>query len=274
MSRSATFGLPRRLPVTHRALRISDRQLAALIAAGHSDEDIASRYGVAVWAVVRRRRQSRLLRPPPNKVRPPLTRAQLERQLAVRTRADIATAHNVGLSTVTRWCAHYGLDVVGPRRPSGGGHGDELDPRELRRLYVDEQWSARQIGDHSGVDTAIVTFALHSHRIPVRRTGKGSQDDAVVLLDALYADPAVVAVLERHRVPLRRRAGPLARRFPRPAPLDASLVDELYRDVGLTTTHISLLTGHSATNVCEVLRRHGIPTRPSSRSPWHQRTYL
>ena len=199
---------------------------------------------------------------------------QLERQLAVRTRAAVATAHNVGLSTVTRWCVHYGLDVVGQGRPSGGGHGIELDQKELRRLYVGEQWSARQVGDHLGVDAAIVTLALHSHRIPVRRSGNGSQDDAVVLLDALHADPAVVAALKRHRVPLRRRAGRLERRFPRPTPLQAGLVDELYRDVGLTTTHISLLTGHSATNVCEVLRRHGIPTRPSSRSPWYQRTYL
>jgi len=213
------------------------------------------------------------LRPPPNKVRPPLTRAQLKRQLAARTRADIATAHNVGLATVTRWCAHYGLDVVGPRPPSGGGHAVELDPTELRRLYVDEQWSARQIGDHLGVDGAIVTFALHSHRIPVGR-GNGAQADAVVLLDTLYADPAVIAVLERHRIPLRRRAGRLSRRFPRPAPLEFGLVDDLYRNLGLTTTHLSLLTGHSATNVCEVLRRHGIATRPSNRSPWYERTFL
>ena len=43
-----TFDLPPRLPVTHRPLTISDRQLAALITAGHSDADIAARYGVAL----------------------------------------------------------------------------------------------------------------------------------------------------------------------------------------------------------------------------------
>jgi hypothetical protein len=95
-----------------------------------------------------------------------------------------------------------------------------------------------------------------------------------VLLDALYADPDVVAVLEHYRVPLRRRAGRLARRFPHPAPLAAGVVIDLYRNVGLSTTHISLLTGHSPSNICEVLRHHGIPTRPSSRSPWYQRTFL
>jgi transposase-like protein len=63
-----SFQLSRRLPVTHRPLLISDRQLAALIAAGLSDTDIAARYGAALWGVVRRRRQAGLLRPPPNKV--------------------------------------------------------------------------------------------------------------------------------------------------------------------------------------------------------------
>ena len=193
----------------------------------------------------------------------------------LRTRADIATAHNVGLSTVTRWCAHYGLDVVGPRRPSGGGHGDRARPKRaappVRRRTVVGAADRRSLS--ASTPPSSRSPCTHTAS-PCAAAGTGSQADAVVLLDALYADPAVVAVLEHHRVPLRRRAGRLARRFPRPAPLDAGLVDELYRDVGLTTTHISLLTGHSASNVCEVLRRHGIPTRPSSRSPWYQRTYL
>jgi hypothetical protein len=120
----------------------------------------------------------------------------------------------------------------------------------------------------------MVTFALHSFRIPVRRGPHGAQADAVVLLDALYADGDVVEVLERHRVPLRRRGGLLARRFPRPAPLDEGLVDGLYRTLGLSTTQISLLTGHSASHVLEVLRRSGIPTRASTRSLWYERTFL
>ena len=45
--------------------------------------------------------------------------------------------------------------------------GVEIDPHSYELLYVDEQWSARQIADHLGVDTALVNFALHSHRIPV-----------------------------------------------------------------------------------------------------------
>jgi len=269
-----SFDLPRRLPVTHRALPISDRQLGALIAAGHSDAEIASRHGVAVWAVTRRRRQAGLRRPTSNKVKPPIGRAQLERQLAGgRTRSEIATAYNVGLATVTRWCAHYGIDVAGSR-PTSSRDGPVIDAKLLRHLYVDEEWTARQIGAEFGVDPSLVNFALHSHRIAVRHGGQGSPANAVVLLDALYADPEIVSVLERGGVPVRRRAGDLARRFPRPAPLDAGLVDDLYRRIGLSTTQIALLTGHSASNVLDVLRRHGIRARRASRSPWFVRTFL
>lgn len=267
-----SFDLPPRLAVTHRPLTISDRHLKSLIVAGHSDTDIAAQYGVAVWAVVRRRRQSGLRRPPPNKVQPPISRDRLIRQLAAgKTRADIATAHHVGLDTVTRWCAHYDLDVV-TSRPAGN-LGVELDVKQLRHWYVAEQWSTHQIGNALGVDSSLVVFALHSHRIPVRHGAHGTQADAVVLLDALYADPEIVIVLERHQVPLRRRAGTLNRRFPHPPPLAASLVDDLYRNVGLSASHIALLTGHSPSNVYDVLRRHGTPARAGSRSPWYTRTF-
>jgi hypothetical protein len=207
-------------------------------------------------------------------VRPPLSRADLKRQLdAGVSRADIATAHHVGLATVTRWCTHYALDVVKPpRTPASRGIG--LDARQLRDLYVNEQWSARQIAEHVEVDTALVNFALHTHRIPVRHGGNGSQEDAVVLLDALYADDQVVALLEHHHVPVRRRAGSLVQRFPRPAPLNAALVDELYAKLGLSATQISLITGHSASNVLDLLRRHGTPSRTASRSPWYERTLM
>lgn len=268
------FELPRRPPASRRPLTISDRQLAALVDAGYSDVDIATRHNVAVWAVLRLRRQNRLLRPPPNRVRPPVTRADLKRQLSAGvSRADIATAHHVGLATVTRWCTHYELDVIKPPR-STCARGIELEPQQLRTLYVDEQWTVRQIADHLGVDAALVNFAMHTHRIPVRHGGNGLQDDAIVLLDELYANTQVVAVLEHHHVPVRRRGGSLARRFPRPKPLDPDLVDELYAKLGLSATQISLITGHSASNVLDLLRRNGTPSRTASRSPWYERTLM
>jgi hypothetical protein len=108
----------------------------------------------------------------------------------------------------------------------------------------------------------------------VRHGGQGTQDDAVVLLDALYADTDITKALRRHNVPLRPRAGTLARRFPNPGPLAPELAEELYDTLGLSTIQISLLTGHTATNLLEVLRRHGIPSRPGSRSPWYERTLM
>ena len=40
---------------------------------------------------------------------------------------------------------------------------------------------------------------------------------AMQLLDELYGDPDVLAVLARHDVPLRPEAGTIAERFPEPA---------------------------------------------------------
>lgn len=95
-----------------------------------------------------------------------------------------------------------------------------------------------------------------------------------MLLDALYADGQVVGVLKRHHVPQRRRAGFLTERFPRPVPLNADLVNELYATLGLSATQISLITGHSASNILDLLRRHGTPSRTASRSPWYERTLM
>jgi hypothetical protein len=267
------YGLPRERPGTRRAQVITDSGLRALVGRGYSDIDIAGRYGVAVWAVVRRRRAIGLHRPP-NQLRIPIGRPHLERLVAAgASRADIATMYRVGLATVTRWCVHYGIEVAGPARPSGH-RGVQIDSRALRDLYVRQQWTTRQIANHLGVDSSLITFALHSHRIPVRRGPAGRRADAVVLLDALYAEVDVVAALQRHHVPLRPRAGRLSQRFPHPPPLDAALADELYRTVGLSATHIALLTGHSQTNVLDTLRRHGTPARSSGRSPWYERNIL
>lgn len=260
------FGLP--LRPTHRQLDISDRSLESLVRRGLSDEDIAAKYEVAVHQVRQRRRRAGIRRPT-HAPDIPVTRARLERLLACgQTRAAIATRQHVALATVTRWCAHYGLDVGYHRATPATGV--EFDPKELRRLYVTEQWSTKQIGAELGVDPGLVAFALHSCRIPVRRPGNSHA--SVVLLDELYGDPDVVAVLERHGVPLRPRAGSLSRRFRRPPALTEKLVIELYTDVGLSATDISLLTGHSAAQVLDMLRRTGTPARPGSRSPWYQRT--
>jgi hypothetical protein len=92
------------------------------------------------------------------------------------------------------------------------------------------------------------------------------------LLAALYADPEVLRVLDRHGVPARAPAGPPWQRFPAPRPLTATLVGDLYEGCGLSLHHIELLTGRPAAAVGGVLRTSGIKLRPpGGRSPFTDR---
>jgi hypothetical protein len=94
----------------------------------------------------------------------------------------------------------------------------------------------------------------------------------VELLAALYADPEVRQVLDRHGVPVRSLAGPPWRRFPAARPLTADLVGDLYEGCGLSLHHIELLTGRPAAAAGAVLRASGIKLRhPGGRSPFMDR---
>ena len=91
------------------------------------------------------------------------------------------------------------------------------------------------------------------------------------LLTALYADPEVRQVLDRHGVPVVSLAGPAWRRFPAPQPLTAGLVSDLYEGCGLSLHHIELLTGRPAAAAGALLRASGIKLRPRGRSPFTDR---
>jgi hypothetical protein len=98
----------------------------------------------------------------------------------------------------------------------------------------------------------------------------------IKLLAALYADPEVRLVLEKHGVPVAAPAGPPLKRFPGPLALTADLVSELYLGCGLGLRHIGLLTGRTSAAAGAVLRAKGIRLRPvGERSPflrrWRQR---
>jgi hypothetical protein len=98
----------------------------------------------------------------------------------------------------------------------------------------------------------------------------------IELLTALYADPEVRQVLEKHGVPMATPAGPTWRRFPAPMALTADLVSDLYEGCGLGLTHIGLLTGRTSAAAGAVLRAKGIRLRHvGERSPfmrrWRQR---
>ncbi len=97
----------------------------------------------------------------------------------------------------------------------------------------------------------------------------------IELLSALYADPDVRQVLDRHGVPVQAMtvlAGPPWRRFPAPLPLTEGLVGDLYEGCGLSLHHIQLLTGRPAAAAGAVLRASGIKLRPpGGRSPFMDR---
>ncbi len=68
-------------------------------------------------------------------------------------------------------------------------------------------WTLKQIGQQLGTSVSTVRAALVAARVPVRGAGGGprsSERPARVLLDDLYADPDIVAVLAEHGV---RRPG-------------------------------------------------------------------
>lgn len=94
----------------------------------------------------------------------------------------------------------------------------------------------------------------------------------IELLAALYADPQVRQVLEKHGVPIATLTGPPWQRFPAPLALTADLVSDLYDGCGLGLTQIGLLTGRPSAAAGAVLRAKGIRLRPvGERSPFLRR---
>ena len=92
------------------------------------------------------------------------------------------------------------------------------------------------------------------------------------LLDELYGDPDVLAVLARHDVPLRREAGTIAERFPEPVAVGPALLEDLYVTTGLSARHVELLTGQPAEQLLDAMHAADIAVRPlASFSPWRRR---
>ncbi|MGQ0629966.1 MAG: hypothetical protein ACT4P1_02925 [Sporichthyaceae bacterium] len=136
-----------------------------------------------------------------------------------------------------------------------------LDREELIRLYVGQEWSSRQIGEHLGVSEATVLRALHRHHLPVVRTG---QSDRRVRFDDLMADPRVgAALLAAGMQPAPANALNLRR------PLHGHLVRTLLVDLRLSTFDVELLTGRVAKDVREDAIAHGIevPDLPPGVTP-------
>jgi len=138
----------------------------------------------------------------------------------------------------------------------------------------------REVGARLGVSTSTVSAALHAAKVPVR-PGGGTRPEAQgpprTLISDLYADPEIVAALRRHQVRVPDEAdwhvtGPFQTYVPLPVP--ATLLRELYVDIGLSIHHIALLIGLGDMATRNRLIQAGVPFRPSrGRCPWNRPRY-
>jgi hypothetical protein len=149
-----------------------------------------------------------------------------------------------------------------------------ISPDDLDGLYVRDGLSAEEVGKLIGVSRRIVLRSAHDQGLPVRVGGapplRGPSE--IELITALYADPQVRRVLDRHGVPMVQLSGPIWERFPTPHPLSVSLVTDLYEGCGLSLRHIELLTGRPAAAAAALLSASGIQLRPAGgRSPFMRR---
>jgi hypothetical protein len=135
--------------------------------------------------------------------------------------------------------------------------------RRMMRRAAEDDWLGQVMAD-----------TPQQARAAAERSSYGPSE--IELLAALYADPEVRQVLEKHGVPIAPLTGPAWQRFPAPLALTADLVSDLYEGCGLGLTQIGLLTGRPSAAAGAVLRAKGIRLRPvGERSPflrrWRQR---
>lgn len=239
------------------------------------DIAIAALYDVPPVRIRRRRRELGVRRPsspPPHPQRPSPPPVEKLAQLYLvekLTLVQIARRYRTSGPVVRGWLTEAGIPVQ-PR--TSRADRQQLDPHLLRERYEDQQWTAAQIAAEQDTTVQRVLRALHENGIPVRRGGfpSSEQSDAYLLLDDLYSDPDVLALLQRHHIPVRPQHGPIAARFPQPAPLTTGLLRQGYLDIGLSAQHIEFLTGQPAEQILDALHAAAIPVRTldGTPSPW------
>jgi hypothetical protein len=144
----------------------------------------------------------------------------------------------------------------------------------LQLLYGELGMTAAEAGTRLGMSADKVLRAAHAHGIPVRSGGAVPTDgpQEIELVGALYADPLISVVLTAHDIPRVPPGGPLSQRFPKPVPLTAPLVKDLYWGCGAGLNHIELVTGQAAMSVRGLMLREGIALRdPGGRTPFMRR---
>lgn len=186
---------------------------------------------------------------------------------------QIAAITGMPERTVRDRLRRYGITV----RTRGGWNREDrqtLSADVLDQLYSRLGLTADEVGRRLGTSRNTVLRSAHSLGIPVRSGGAVplAGPEEIELVQALYADPLIAAVLVADGIPRVPPGAPLWERFPDPVPLTAPLVKDLYWGCGAALTHIELLTGQPATTVRGFMRRAGIPLRqPGGRTPFLRR---
>lgn len=171
----------------------------------------------------------------------------------------IAASLGLPVAAVRRHLEAQGVPVV--RHAYPGRRDRRTAPvTEVQRLYVEQTRPAVEVGAALGVTGWTVLRTGHAHGIPIR-SGHPVIPAAVRVIGALYDDPEVKAVLDKHGVDHRPPPGNLAARFPVRVALTHELVHDLYEGAGCSTTHVELLTGQPAGVVKKRMRAWGLPLR-------------
>jgi hypothetical protein len=186
---------------------------------------------------------------------------------------QIAAITGMPERTVRDRLRRYGIPV----RTRGGWNREDRElvaAEVLDDLYTRLGLPADEVGRRLGTCRSTVLRSAHALGVPVRAGGivQAPGPDEIKLVEALYADPLIAAVLAARDVPRVPSSGPIWQRFPDPVPLTTPLVKDLYWGCGAALTHIELLTGQPAMTVRGFMRRAGIPLRhPGGRTPFLRR---
>jgi hypothetical protein len=248
-----------------------------------------STYKIAAITGADRQRITRLLHKAGIKVKPSGSGRRMARRTAEGERLDQLMARRyqdhrmpspqiAELTGLSEYAVRSRLRARGvPIRSRGRNNREDravVSPDDLAALYLQAGLSAEEAGKLLGVSHRIVLRSAHEQGLSVRVGGAPPSHgpSEIELLTALYSDPQVRRVLDRHGVPEVTMTGPIWKRFPAPQPLTAGLVTDLYETCGLSTHHIELLTGRPAAAARALLRASGVRLRPTGgRSPFMRR---
>ena len=224
-----------------------------------SDHAIADHLGVAVFAVRMMRRRAGITRRVSVRAQQPPDPDELVELYVTQhlTMTSVAVHYGVNPTTVRRWLRDAGIAARRFPTRSGGDYGPtDLDPTDLRDLYVTQRLSAATIATKLNVSKRTVLAALHTCGYAVRENG--FDDTEAVLRHELNNDVEVIDILARHR-------------WQAPKKPSDQLVTGLYTEVGLSGLAIRILTGMDETTIRVTLARNGVPLRDNERSPWRAR---